>query len=89
MTGVIRFIMGDVLMPGRYEVTAAKGNQDMRCRTGKVRHRTQRAAVITMRKLHNAGLSSYPCPHCKGWHLGNSNKDWKVQARIDQLLGKA
>jgi hypothetical protein len=37
-------------------------------------------------KIDNAGLNAYKCRHCFRWHLGNSNKPWKQQARIDQLL---
>ena len=61
----------------------------MRCgKTGKVRHRSKGDAVHAMRLLKNAQLNCYPCPSCKGWHVGNSNKPWKIQARIDQLLGR-
>ena len=59
------------------------------CKTGKVRHPSRVAAIIALKRIKNAGLNHYPCPHCKGWHLGNSNKDWKIQARIDQLLGRS
>lgn len=55
---------------------------------GKVRYRSQTAAVSAMRRIGNAGLSSYPCPSCRGWHLGNSRSQHKVQARIDQLLAE-
>ena len=58
------------------------------CKTGKIRYRNQTAAVGAMKRIKNKGLSSYKCPACKGWHLGNSRSDWKMQARIDQLLGK-
>lgn len=57
------------------------------CKTGKVRHPTRQGAIIALKRINNAGLNHYRCPHCKGWHLGNSNKNWKIQARIDQLLG--
>lgn len=56
------------------------------CKTGKVRHSSQAGAIIAMKRLKNNALNSYRCPHCKGWHLGTSNKDWKIQQRIDQLL---
>lgn len=56
------------------------------CVTGKVRHRSMEAACIAMRKLKNAGLKAYRCQKCNGWHLANDKKDWKIQARIDQLL---
>jgi len=58
------------------------------CKTGKVRHQTREAAVAALRNIKNAGLKSYKCPHCKGWHLANDRRDWKLQARIDQLLGR-
>lgn len=53
---------------------------------GKVRHRSKGAAVAALRAIRNAGLESYPCKRCGGWHLANSRKPHKVQARIDQLL---
>lgn len=56
------------------------------CKSGKVRHKTREGAIITLKKLKNAGLSAYPCKMCGGWHLGNSSKGNKVQSRIDQLL---
>lgn len=56
------------------------------CR-GKVRHPHQRGAIIAMRKMNNAQLTSYKCPFCEGWHVGHSNRMWKIQARLDQLLG--
>lgn len=62
----------------------------MKChKTGKRRHHSRVAAIITMKKLKNAALNSYHCRACGGWHLGHSNKDWKIQARIDQLLGRS
>jgi len=56
--------------------------------TGKVRHRTKIGAVIAMRKMNNAGLGTYPCPLCHGWHVGTSRSEYKVQKRLDQLLKK-
>lgn len=53
---------------------------------GKVRHRSKAAATLAFNALNNAGLNVYKCPHCHGWHLGNSFHTWNVQARIDQLL---
>jgi len=53
----------------------------------KVGHKTQWLAIKALRKLNNAGLKSYLCPKCKMWHLANSRSNFKVQARIDQLLG--
>lgn len=57
------------------------------CR-GKVRHATKSAAVAALKRVGNAGLRSYPCPKCKGWHLGTSRDPSWVQRRIDQLLGR-
>lgn len=56
--------------------------------TGKVRHPSRDHAMSVIRKLHNKGLNAYQCRSCNGWHLGNSRQPLKVQARIDQLLGK-
>ena len=53
---------------------------------GKIRHRTLSGAVMALKAIGNAGLKSYKCPRCGGWHLANSRKDHKVQARLDQLL---
>jgi hypothetical protein len=58
------------------------------CKTGKVRHPSREGAMIALKRIKNAGLKAYRCPFCKGWHLANDNRDWKVQARIDQLLGR-
>lgn len=55
------------------------------CR-GKRRYTSQTAAVRALIRLGNAGLGSYPCRVCGGWHVGNSRRDDKVQARISQLL---
>jgi hypothetical protein len=57
------------------------------CKTGKRRHPNRIAAIITMKKINNRALNAYWCPTCKGWHLGHSNQDWRMQERIDQLLG--
>ena len=54
--------------------------------TGKVQYGSQTEAVRAMIRLGNRGLSSYRCPRCACWHLGNSRSQFKVQARIDQLL---
>ena len=63
-----------------------KTKADRMCR-GKIRHATKTGAIIALKRLKNAGLNFYRCPFCDGWHLGNSNRSWKVQARLDQLLG--
>lgn len=55
--------------------------------SGKVRHASQQGAVIAVKRMHNAGLQTYRCPRCGGWHVGTSDKPHKVQARLDQLLG--
>jgi len=54
--------------------------------SGKVRHKTKNGAVIAMIKMNNAGLSTYPCRSCGGWHVGTSRSELKVQRRLDQLL---
>lgn len=56
--------------------------------TGKKKHHSEDAAFSALRKVGNRGLSVDSCPQCANWHLGSSNRDWKKQARIDQLLGK-
>lgn len=53
---------------------------------GKKRHRDKRSAVIALKAMNNAGLGTYPCPKCKGWHVGTSRTEWKAQKRLDQLL---
>lgn len=55
---------------------------------GKIRHKDQTGAIIAMRKMRNAQLNGYPCPDCGGWHVGHSNRMQKIQARLDQLIGK-
>lgn len=54
--------------------------------SGKVRHKTEGAAFGALKRSKNAALSVYRCNRCGHYHLGNSRKDWKQQARIDQLL---
>ena len=56
--------------------------------SGKVRHKSQVGAIIAAKRMKNAGVGTYPCSKCGGWHVGSSDKPWKVQARLDQLLGK-
>ena len=56
--------------------------------TGKVRHANKNGAVIAMKKMNNAGLSTYPCRKCGGWHVGTSRSHYKVQKRLDQLIGE-
>lgn len=58
------------------------------CKTGKIEHKSLAGASILRRKLKNKGLNVYRCKSCGYWHLGNSRKNWNVQSRIDQLLGK-
>lgn len=61
----------------------------MKCgATGKVRHVTRGGAEKALSVLDNAQLNAYRCKACGGWHLGNSNDPVRIQARIDQLLGK-
>ena len=38
--------------------------------------------------MKNAQMSAYPCRHCKGWHIGRSRHWAKINARLDQLIGK-
>ena len=57
------------------------------CCDGKIRHRNRTGAIIHLRKLNNAQMNLYPCPWCLGWHVGHSNREHKIQARLDQLLG--
>lgn len=57
--------------------------------TGKVRHPTKEGAIIAAKRMRNRGLDIYRCGRCGGWHCGTSNKPWKVQARISQLLGRS
>lgn len=57
--------------------------------SGKVRHKDRVGALIARRKMKNEGLDVYgPCVHCGGWHVGHSNKEWRIQKRLDQLMGK-
>ena len=42
--------------------------------------------MIHIRRLKNKGMEPYRCRLCGNWHIANSRTDWKVQARIDQLL---
>jgi len=55
------------------------------CR-GKVRHRSQTGAIIAAKKMRIAGLTTYPCAVCGGWHVGTSNRPDKILARLNQLL---
>lgn len=55
---------------------------------GKVRHKDKAGAVIALKRINNAQLSAYHCPTCKGWHLGRSRHPMKINARLDQILGK-
>lgn len=57
-----------------------------KCSTGKVKHNSRRDAILALKNINNAGLKLYECVKCKGWHLANSKSNFKVQARIDQLL---
>ena len=35
-------------------------------------------AIIAMKKMRDAGLSTYRCPICGGWHVGHSRANHKV-----------
>lgn len=58
------------------------------CKTGKVRYRSRTGAIIALKRINNAALNDYKCHLCGGWHLGHSNSDYRMQQRIDQLLGR-
>lgn len=48
---------------------------ERRCRTGKMRYRSQDEAIEHMHRMTNIGDNGVPktadywCLHCKGWHL--------------------
>ncbi len=63
-----------------------KKREAFRC-GGKIRHKGKVGAIIHLKKLGNAQMNFYRCPHCGGWHVGHSNRMEKMQARLDQLLG--
>lgn len=54
----------------------------------KVRYPNRVPAIAALKRIGNLGLNAYPCPKCKGWHLGTSRNPIKIQARIDQLLAR-
>lgn len=64
-----------------------KDKRARQCGT-KIRHKNRIGALIHLKKLKNAQMNAYPCPHCGGWHVGHSQKMEHIQARLDQLLGK-
>jgi len=53
----------------------------------KVKHPTHEAACITAKRMKNKRLNVYKCGECHAWHLGNSNAPFRIQERIDQILG--
>lgn len=55
---------------------------------GKVRHPNRIGAIIALKRIKNQQLSAYPCRFCGGWHLGRSRHPMKINARLDQLLGR-
>ena len=57
--------------------------------SGKVRHPNKAGAVIALKRMNHAQMSAYPCRFCKGWHIGKSRHWAKINARFDQLIGKA
>ncbi len=57
------------------------------CSTGKKRHRSQGGARIHMGKLGEPGMNAYRCHQCGGWHIGHSNREQKIQSRLDRLIG--
>lgn len=54
---------------------------------GKVGHKDKLSAIIAMRKAKNKQMNTYTCKRCGKWHIGRSNKEHKIQARLTQLLG--
>lgn len=58
------------------------------CKSGKVKYKTILSAQIALKRLKNKALEVYKCNLCKGFHLGHSRLDYKIQARITQLLKK-
>ena len=51
---------------------------------GKIKHADKYGAITHLKRLNIASMSPYPCPHCKGWHVGHARQ--KIQLRIDQVL---
>ena len=63
----------------------SKGGREILGCTGKIKYPNQYAAVATLKKINNAGLSAYPCPNCGGWHLGNTpNKSGARMAQVNK-----
>lgn len=56
--------------------------------TGKQSHATRDGACIVVRKMKNVQLNVYPCGDCKGWHVGNSRSPFRLNQRLDQILGR-
>ena len=54
----------------------------------KIRHKSQYDAVKHLIAFNNKQYSTYLCPYCRGWHIGKSNSELKIQARLDQLLNE-
>jgi ribosomal protein L37AE/L43A len=52
----------------------------------KVQYKTHGAAFAAKRRLKNNLLDIYFCPKCKSYHLGRSNKPWRIYDRIGQVL---
>lgn len=61
----------------------------MRCqKTGKVIHHTKAAATIAAHRISKIVMNAYPCPHCRGWHIGHSNNPIRLANRITELLAQ-
>lgn len=61
----------------------------MKCQaTGKIIHRSKEGACIAAKKLKSCRLNVYPCGKCKGWHIGNSNSQFRIQQRFDQIFAQ-
>ena len=74
------------VVPTIFEKCRRRRKRQNKCSSDKVTHKTRSAAMVHIRRLKNKGMEPYRCRLCGNWHIANSRKDWKVQARIDQLL---
>jgi hypothetical protein len=59
------------VVPIRRRQVNGVGTSDSACK-GKSGFEAKSMADVAARRL--AGLSSYRCPHCRLWHVGNRNK---------------
>lgn len=53
--------------------------------TGKNRYETRRIAQLALKGYQSvgkgAGLQSYRCPWCDGWHLGHGRQKWQKRSK--------